>query len=118
MPNTTNRVKLPYILQSQSQKEVTHNASLDLIDALLQANVEMSILKKPDMIAPAEIGAAIIAVIQSSYGIDAESIPALAARLLGFQSTSPQLREMIEAQIAAMVKGGELTMQGNNIMLP
>lgn len=23
MPNTTNRVKLPYILQSQSQKEVT-----------------------------------------------------------------------------------------------
>lgn len=37
MPNTTNRVLLPYILQSQSQKEVTHNASLDLIDALLQA---------------------------------------------------------------------------------
>jgi len=33
MPNTTNRVKLPYILGSQSQKEVTHNASLDLIDA-------------------------------------------------------------------------------------
>jgi DMSO/TMAO reductase YedYZ molybdopterin-dependent catalytic subunit len=33
MPNTTNRVKLPYILQSQSQKEVMHNASLDLIDA-------------------------------------------------------------------------------------
>lgn len=37
MPNTTNRVKLPYILQSQSQKEVTHNSGLDLIDALLQA---------------------------------------------------------------------------------
>lgn len=37
MPNTTNRVLLPYILQSQSQKEVTHNASLDLIDAIIQA---------------------------------------------------------------------------------
>lgn len=37
MPDTTNRVKLPYILQSQSQKEVTHNSGLDLIDALLQA---------------------------------------------------------------------------------
>lgn len=37
MPNTTNRVKLPYILQSQSQKEVTHNSGLDLIDSLLQA---------------------------------------------------------------------------------
>ncbi len=39
MPNTSNRVKLPYVLQSQSQKEVTVNASLDLIDALLQAAV-------------------------------------------------------------------------------
>lgn len=37
MANTTNRVKLPYILQSQSQKEVTHNSGLDLIDALMQA---------------------------------------------------------------------------------
>jgi hypothetical protein len=37
MPNTTNRVKLPYVLQSQSQKEVTVNSSFDLIDALLQA---------------------------------------------------------------------------------
>lgn len=39
MPNTTNRVKLPYVLQSQSQKEVTVNASFDLIDVLLQAAV-------------------------------------------------------------------------------
>ena len=37
MPNTTNRVKLPYILQSQSQKEVTHNSGLDLMDVLLQS---------------------------------------------------------------------------------
>ena len=37
MPNTTNRVKLPYVLQSQSQKEVTLNSALDLVDALLQA---------------------------------------------------------------------------------
>lgn len=39
MPNTTNRTKLPYILQSQSQKEVTHNTALDLADALLQSAV-------------------------------------------------------------------------------
>ena len=38
MPNTTNRVKLPYILQSQSQKEVTHNSGLDLMDVLLQSS--------------------------------------------------------------------------------
>ncbi len=39
MPSTTNRIHLPYILQSQSQKEVTHNTGLDLVDALLQAAV-------------------------------------------------------------------------------
>lgn len=37
MPDVTHRVQLPYILQSQSQKEVTHNQALDLIDVLLQA---------------------------------------------------------------------------------
>jgi hypothetical protein len=35
MSNCTNRIKLPYIVQSQAQKEVTHNASLELIDMLL-----------------------------------------------------------------------------------
>lgn len=39
MPNTTQRVKLPYVLQSQSQKEVTVNAAFDLLDVLLQAAV-------------------------------------------------------------------------------
>lgn len=48
MANTTNRVKLPYILQSQSQKEVTHNAALDLIDALIQAAmVDISVNTPP-----------------------------------------------------------------------
>lgn len=39
MSSTTHRIALPYILQSQSQKEVTHNASLNIIDVLLQAAV-------------------------------------------------------------------------------
>lgn len=47
MPNTTNRVKLPYILQSQSQKEVTHNSGLDLVDALLQAAMVSILVNTP-----------------------------------------------------------------------
>ena len=39
MSNCTNRIKLPYIVQSQSQKEVTHNASLEIIDILLHPTV-------------------------------------------------------------------------------
>lgn len=37
MANTTGRLLLPYIVQSQSQKEVTHNQALNLLDVLLQA---------------------------------------------------------------------------------
>ncbi len=38
MPQTS-RLGLPYIVTSQAQKEVTHNASLDILDALLQAAI-------------------------------------------------------------------------------
>lgn len=35
MPNNTNRLGLPYILQSQAQKEVTHNEGLNILEAML-----------------------------------------------------------------------------------
>ena len=37
MPNVTGRLLLPYILQSQSQKEVSHNDALNILDVLLHA---------------------------------------------------------------------------------
>jgi hypothetical protein len=40
MTHTTERLHLPYIMQSQSQKEVTHNETLNILDVLIQAAVE------------------------------------------------------------------------------
>jgi hypothetical protein len=40
MPNNTGRLMLPYILQSQSQKEVTHNDALNILDVVIQAVVQ------------------------------------------------------------------------------
>lgn len=37
MANTTGRLNLPYILQSQSQKEVSYNNALNILDILIQA---------------------------------------------------------------------------------
>lgn len=37
MPNTTGRLTLPYIFQSQAQKEVTHNEALNRLDILVQS---------------------------------------------------------------------------------
>ena len=47
MSDTTPRLKLPYILQSQAQKEVTHAMSLNSLDALLQTAVEAATLTTP-----------------------------------------------------------------------
>lgn len=40
MSNSTGRLHFPYIVQSQSQKEVTHNEALNLLDVLIQAVVQ------------------------------------------------------------------------------
>lgn len=47
MSDNTPRLKLPYILQSQAQKEVTHALSLNSLDALLQTSVESTTLTTP-----------------------------------------------------------------------
>ena len=47
MSDNTPRLKLPYILQSQAQKEVTHAMSLNSLDALLQTSVESTALTTP-----------------------------------------------------------------------
>jgi hypothetical protein len=47
MTNDTIRLKMPYIKQSQSQKEVTHNAGLDLLDFYLNPVIEDHTLNVP-----------------------------------------------------------------------
>ena len=47
------RLAVPYILQSQSQKEVTHNEALNILDGLVQAVVEDDALTAPPA-SPAE----------------------------------------------------------------
>jgi hypothetical protein len=56
-------------------------------------------LRKPDMIAPSEIQAAILAVIDAGHGAARSEIPVAAARMFGFKNTSQQLRYAIESQI-------------------
>ncbi|PCI43351.1 MAG: hypothetical protein COB49_12380 [Alphaproteobacteria bacterium] len=47
MANQTPRLSTPYIISTQSQKEVTHNMALNMLDALIQSAVETSILSVP-----------------------------------------------------------------------
>lgn len=53
MAENTARLVLPYIRASQSQKEVTHNGALNMLDALVQPVAEASDLTAPPA-SPAE----------------------------------------------------------------
>lgn len=55
MANQTPRLNAPYIISTQSQKEVTHNVALNMLDALVQTAVETSTLSAPP-VTPAEGG--------------------------------------------------------------
>lgn len=47
MSEATPKLGLPYIVLSQAQKEVTHNSSLNSLDALLQPSAESATLTAP-----------------------------------------------------------------------
>ncbi|MCF8473066.1 MAG: DUF2793 domain-containing protein [Emcibacter sp.] len=49
MSNETPRLKTPYIISTQSQKEVTHNMALNMFDALVQTAVETATLSTPPL---------------------------------------------------------------------
>ncbi len=72
-------------------------------------------LRKPDIIAPVEFRAAILAVIEVGHGATKQEIPGAVARMLGFKNTSAQLRSIIESQANRLLRCGILV--ENNGML-
>lgn len=65
-------------------------------------------LRKPEMLPPPEIRAAILALIDAHHGATGEEIPVAVARMMGFKSTGSQLREIIETQISKLVQEGSI----------
>ena len=74
-----------------------------------RSQLDSSNLRQPEMLPPSEIRAAIESVVRAHLGASADDTVVEAARMFGFRSTSPQLRELIEEQIQSMRNSGELT---------
>ena len=72
-------------------------------------NVSSPDLRKPERIAPSELRAAILAVIEFGHGATQKEIPTAVARILGFKNTSAQLRYAVEGQIHKLVKQNIIT---------
>ncbi|HEY5314047.1 MAG TPA: DUF3320 domain-containing protein [Pirellulales bacterium] len=65
-------------------------------------------LKKPEMLPPPEIDRALLVLIDGHLGVAREEAIVAVARMLGFKSTSQQLRELILRQLAAAIAAGTL----------
>jgi len=74
-------------------------------------NVSSASLRKPEMLPPSEIHAAILALLDLHHGATAEEIPVAVARIFGFKATSGALRETILSQLAALQKSGVVEMK-------
>ena len=53
-------------------------------------------LRKPEMLPPAELRAALLAVVERNLGADREEAVASVSRAVGFRATSAQLRVIIQ----------------------
>jgi hypothetical protein len=66
-------------------------------------------LRRPEMLPPEEIAFAIKAVVKASFGAQQDELFTAVARLLGFKSTSAQLRERLSVEASRLVEREVLT---------
>ena len=72
-------------------------------------------LRKPEMIAPEEIDAALLHAVQASYGIDADEAVAEASRLFGYRRTGPDIRLSFKRALKRLIVQGNLQERGGQL---
>lgn len=66
-------------------------------------------LRRPERIPPAEFRTAILAVIDAGHGASQKEIPTAVARMMGFKSTSAQMRSLVATQVAKLAREAAIT---------
>ena len=69
-----------------------------------RTDVEFATLRKPEMIPPAEIRKALVAIVAVHLGVEIDEAVSEASRLLGFKSTKAQLRRVIGHQVQVLIR--------------
>lgn len=74
-------------------------------------------LRKPKLLPPPEIRAALAKVIGENIGVELDDAMAQSARLLGFKRTGSQLREVIQVELRSMLYREELRVAEGRLYL-
>lgn len=65
-------------------------------------------LRKPENLPPAELAVGVNRIVSEKLGATVDEIVVALARLLGFESTSAQLRSVIIGVVNAMASAGKI----------
>jgi very-short-patch-repair endonuclease/DNA polymerase III delta prime subunit len=79
--------------------------------------VESSGLKKPEMLPPRELQSGIFEFVENHVSATSEETARAIGRMLGFRTTSRQLRERIEEEIETLVSQNELILENGLLRL-
>jgi hypothetical protein len=77
-----------------------------------RGDVESNTLRRPEILPPEEVMAAIVQVVEENYGAERDKLVQAVARLFGFGSTSVQLREVVERALTDLLDSGRLRLDG------
>ncbi len=80
-----------------------------------RGEVDSNTLRRPEILPPEEIKAAITQVVADNFGAEHDQMAQAVARSFGFGSTSAQLREVVESTLADLLESGQLRLDGRLI---
>lgn len=78
-------------------------------------NVSSPSLRQADRLPPAELRAAVLAVVQAHRGAPADEVAVEVTRLLGFRQTGPQLRETVLREIERLTDSTRLEVRNGKL---
>jgi hypothetical protein len=78
-----------------------------------RADVQSAGLRKPDMLPPTELRAAILQVVRANFGATPDQVVQSVSRSLGFKATSAQLKAVIDEAIALGIEEQDILLQND-----
>jgi hypothetical protein len=77
-----------------------------------RGGVGSSTLRRPEILPPEEVMAAIVRVVEENYGAERDQLAQAVRRLFGFGATSAQLRDVVEFALTSLLDSGQLRLDG------
>jgi hypothetical protein len=75
-------------------------------------------LRRPEMLPPDEIDAAITSVLRNSFGATHDELIQICSRIFGYAATSTQLRTLFAGRIASLDQQGSIHLKGELFVIP